>query len=172
MPLLKNIALAPCALSHYFKDLYNSLNRVPSLPQPPYVNLILIPARNSRQLRCCDPLYIPRARSGENESWNPSFLGCRTKCGIKSSVRGNSKRANSYTKWRPMVDLNGSRSPLSAHSRCRQRRHLPINLLVKLLLTSERGHLWLGCASPALTVAKTGHRWTVLVFWDTTNTTA
>ena len=48
-----------------------------SSTQPACLNSMLTPARTSRQLRSTssNPLYNP---SGENESRDPSFLGCRT----------------------------------------------------------------------------------------------
>ena len=48
----KVIALATCALSHHFT-------------QPAYLNAMLTPARNSRQLcsTSSNPLYIPRVKT-------------------------------------------------------------------------------------------------------------
>ena len=55
----KFVTLAPCALAHYFQDLYNSLSS--PLTQSAYLNSMLTPARHSRQLQSirCNPLYIP-----------------------------------------------------------------------------------------------------------------
>ena len=54
----KIIALAPYALSHYFQDVHNNLSNSSTLPA--YLNAMLTPTRNFRQLRTTssNPLYI------------------------------------------------------------------------------------------------------------------
>ena len=60
----KIIALAPCALSHHFQNVYSSLSSTPST-QLAYLNSMLTPTKNSRQLCSTrsNPLYIPRVKT-------------------------------------------------------------------------------------------------------------
>ena len=57
-------SLAPCAQSYHCQDLHNNLSS-PLIKQPAYLNSMLAPARNSRQLRSIrsNPLYIPRVKT-------------------------------------------------------------------------------------------------------------
>ena len=60
----KIIALAPCALLHYFKMCTVAYQALLST-QPAYLNSMLTPARNSRQLRSTNskPVYIHRVKT-------------------------------------------------------------------------------------------------------------
>ena len=89
----KIIVLAPCALSHYFQDLYNSLSNT----QPAYLNLMLTPARNSRQLRSTSSnrLYIPwvKKKAGTRAFlvaaptvWNSLPDSVKSECNIPGSL--------------------------------------------------------------------------------------
>ena len=60
----KITALATCALSHHFQNLYNSLSST-LIYTTSISNSMLTPTRNSRQLRSTssNPLYIPRVKT-------------------------------------------------------------------------------------------------------------
>ena len=75
VPLLKSLRWLPVHYRIIFKICTIAYQALSSTHLA-YLNSMLTPARNSRQLRSTssNPLHP----SGDNESWDPSFLGCRT----------------------------------------------------------------------------------------------
>ena len=78
VPLLKSLHWLPVHYRIIIKICTIAYQALSST-QPAYLNSMLIPAGNSRQVRSTssNPLYIPRVKTKAEQ---PSCLGCRTNC--------------------------------------------------------------------------------------------
>ena len=76
VPLLKSFHWLPVHYRIIFKICTMTYQTLSST-HPIYQNTMFAPARNSRQLRSFSSSPLLHS-SGENESWNPSFLCCCT----------------------------------------------------------------------------------------------
>ena len=75
VPLLETLHWLPVHYRIIFKICTIAYQALSST-QSAYLNPMLTPSIYYRQLRSTSSLHY----SGENESWDPNFLGCRTNC--------------------------------------------------------------------------------------------